>query len=43
MSGQYNAPQRAIVFNTFEHSADDVSEDIAGEIRRRADAAHEDF
>lgn len=43
MSGQYNAPQRAIAFNTFEHWADDVSEDIAREMRRRADAAHEDF
>jgi hypothetical protein len=43
MSGQYNDPQRVIAFNTFEHWADDVSEDIAREIRRRADAAHEDL
>jgi hypothetical protein len=43
MSGQDNDPQRVIAFNTFEHWADDVSEDIAREIRRRADAAHEDL
>jgi hypothetical protein len=43
MSGQYNDPQRVIAFNTFEHWADDVSEDVAREIRRRADAAHEDL
>jgi hypothetical protein len=42
MSGQYNDPQRVIAFNTFEHWADDVSEDIAREIRRRADLGHED-
>jgi hypothetical protein len=43
MSGQYNDPQTVIAFNTFELWADDVSEDVAQEIRRRADAAHEDL
>ncbi|WP_441229399.1 hypothetical protein AB7828_03450 [Tardiphaga sp. 215_C5_N2_1] len=43
MSGQYNDPQRVVPFNTFEHWADDVSEDVAREIRRRADAAHQDL
>ncbi|MGM4886036.1 hypothetical protein AB8A20_11800 [Tardiphaga sp. 604_B6_N1_1] len=43
MSGQYNDPQRVIAFNIFEHWADDVSEDIAQEIRRRADLRHEDL
>jgi hypothetical protein len=42
MSGQYNDPQRVVAFNTFQHWADDVSEDVAREIRRRAGAAHED-
>jgi hypothetical protein len=42
MSGQYNDPQRVVAFNTSEHWAEDVSEDIAREIRRRADDAHED-
>jgi hypothetical protein len=43
MSGQYNDPQRVIAFNTFERWAEDVSEDIADELRRRADLAHEDL
>jgi hypothetical protein len=43
MSGQYNDPQRVVAFNTFEHWADDVSEDVAREIRRRADLRHEDL
>ncbi|QND75222.1 hypothetical protein HB776_00105 [Tardiphaga robiniae] len=43
MSGQYNDPQRIIAFNTFEHWADDVSDDVAREIRCRADLRHEDL
>jgi hypothetical protein len=43
MSGQYNDPRRVIAFNTFEHWADDVSEDVAQEIRRRTDLRHEDL
>ncbi|SEI15783.1 hypothetical protein AB7828_26460 [Tardiphaga sp. 215_C5_N2_1] len=42
MSGQYNDPQRVIAFNTAERWADDVSEDVAREIRRRADRNYED-
>jgi hypothetical protein len=37
MSGQYSDPVRVVAFNTAEHWADDVSEDIAREILRRAD------
>jgi hypothetical protein len=43
MSGQYNDPQRVVAFNTFERWAEDVSEDVAREIRRRADNRHEDL
>jgi hypothetical protein len=39
MSGQYSNPVRVIAFNTVEHWAEDVSEDIAREIRRRVDLA----
>jgi hypothetical protein len=42
MSGQYNDPQRIVAFNTCEHWAEDVSEDVAREIRRRADLAYQD-
>jgi hypothetical protein len=37
MSGQYNNPIRVIAFNTAERWSEDVSEDIASEIRRRCD------
>jgi hypothetical protein len=43
MSGQYNDPRRVIAFNITEHWADDVSVDIARELRRRADLAYEDL
>ena len=43
MSGQYNDPQRVVVFNTLEQWSTDVSEDVAREIRRRADLAAEDL
>jgi hypothetical protein len=42
VSGQYNDPVRIVAFNTAEHWAEDVSEDVAREIRRRADLANED-
>ena len=37
MSGQYNTPIRVIAFNTAERWSEDVSEDVASEIRRRCD------
>ena len=37
MSGQYSDPVRVVAFNTAKHWAEDVSEVIAREIRRRAD------
>jgi hypothetical protein len=37
MTGQFNEPVRVIAFNTPEHWADDVSEDIAREIQTRFD------
>jgi hypothetical protein len=42
MAGQYIAPVRVVAFNTAERWANDVSEDIAREIRRRADLTYED-
>jgi hypothetical protein len=43
VSGQYNDPIRVVAFNTAERWAEDVSEDVAREIRRRADLANEDL
>jgi hypothetical protein len=37
MSGQYKNPIRVIAFNTAERWSEDVSEDVASEIRRRCD------
>ena|SRR6266581_1508140 len=37
MSGQYSDPVRVVAFNTAEHWADDVSQDVALEILRRVD------
>ncbi len=37
MSGEYSEPVLVIAFNTAEHWSEDVSEDIAREIRRRFD------
>lgn len=37
MSGQYNNPIRVIAFNTAERWSEDVSEDVAHELRRRCD------
>lgn len=42
MAGQYIDPVRVVAFNTAERWANDVSEDVAREIRRRADIAYED-
>jgi hypothetical protein len=41
ISGQYSDPLR-VAFNTAEGWAQDVSQDIAGELRRRADLAYDD-
>jgi hypothetical protein len=37
ISGQFNDPLRVVAFNTLEHWAKDVSEDIAAEIQTRFD------
>ena len=37
MAGEYANPIRVVAFNTAEHWSEDVSEDIAREIRRRFD------
>jgi len=37
LSGQYNNPIRVIAFNTSERWSEDVSEDVAMELRRRCD------
>jgi hypothetical protein len=37
ISGQFNDPLRVVAFNTLEHWAKDVSEDIAAEIQARFD------
>ena len=37
MAGQYKDPVRVIAFNTVERWSEDVSEDVAREIRRRFD------
>ena len=43
MDGQYHDPVTVIAFNLAERWANDVSEDIAREIRSRADLAFEDL
>jgi hypothetical protein len=37
LSGQFNDPIRIVAFNTLEHWAEDVSEEVANEIRTRCD------
>jgi hypothetical protein len=37
LSGQYNNPIRVVAFNTKERWSEDVSEDVAQELRRRCD------
>ena len=43
LSGQYNKPIRIIAFNTTEPWSEDVSEDVALEIRRRCDLQMRDI
>ena len=42
ISGQFNDPVRVVAFATFEHWADDVSEDVARKIQRQFDLAYDD-
>jgi hypothetical protein len=37
LTGQYSSPVRVVAFNTAERWSEDVSEDVAEEIRRRCD------
>jgi hypothetical protein len=37
LSGQFNDPIEVVAFNTLEHWSDDLSQDIATEIRSRCD------
>jgi len=37
MTGQYSNPIRVVAFNTAERWSEDVSEDVARELRRRCD------
>ena len=37
LSGQYNDPVRVVAFNTAERWSEDVSEDVAHELRMRCD------
>ena len=37
LSGQFNDPIEVVAFNTLEHWSDDLSQDIAREIRSRCD------
>jgi hypothetical protein len=39
LTGQFNDPVRVVAFNTLEHSANDVSKDIAQMIQARCDIA----
>ena len=43
LTGQYHDPVRVIAFNTTEHWARDVSEDVAHELRRRCDLQMRDL
>ena len=43
ISGQYRDAIRVVAFNTVEGWLEDVSEDVAREIQRRADLAREDL
>jgi hypothetical protein len=42
LSGEYNNPQRVISFNTAERWSEDVSADVAFELRRRCDEQQRD-
>jgi hypothetical protein len=37
MAGEYSDPIRIVAFNTVERWSEDVSEDVAREVRRRCD------
>ena len=37
ITGQYSSPVRVVAFNTAERWSEDVSEDVADELRRRCD------
>jgi hypothetical protein len=41
MSGQFKDPIRVVAFNTVERWSEDVSEDVAHELRRRCDIGEE--
>jgi hypothetical protein len=43
MSGQYSDPVRVVAFNTAEQWSADVSQDVAHEMKRRADPARDDL
>jgi hypothetical protein len=43
MSGQYSDPVRVVAFNTAEQWSADVSQDVAHEMKRRADPAGDDL
>jgi hypothetical protein len=43
LSGQYNNPIRIVAFNTAERWSEDVSEDVAYELRRRCDQQMRDL
>jgi hypothetical protein len=43
IAGQYSDPLRVVAFNTYEHWAEDVSEDVAREVRRCADLSYADL
>jgi hypothetical protein len=43
LAGQYKNPIRVIAFNTSEHWSQDVSADVAQELRRRCDLQRRDI
>ena len=43
LTGQYSNPSRVIAFNTAERWSEDVSEDVAHELRRRCDQQMRDI
>ena len=43
LTGQYKNPIRVVAFNTAERGSEDVSEDVAHELRRRSDLQMRDI
>jgi hypothetical protein len=43
LTGQYSSPVRIFAFNTAERWSEDVSEDVADELRRRCDLQMREF